>query len=112
MAGELSFFASQLAVDKAKQQLSRREHPAMGLRVGVMGAGCSGLNYRIEFAEAIRETDYVFEFDGLKIIIDPKSYIYLSGSTLDYEMNLMGHGFKFKNPNVKSSCGCGDSFTV
>ena len=109
---EMSFFATHLAVDKAKAQLRSREKPALGLRIGVLGSGCNGLNYKIEFAESIRDKDHVFEFDGLKIVIDPKSYVYLSGSTLDWKSTLIEHGFCFENPNAKTVCGCGSSFNI
>lgn len=100
------------AVEMAKRSIERRGVPTEGLRLGVKGGGCSGVSYAIEFADKIRGRDHVFEFDGLKIVIDPKSLIYLRGSILDYEVKLMQHGFKFRNPNEKSGCGCGESFTV
>lgn len=100
------------AVEMAKKSLARREQPAEGLRLGVRGGGCSGVSYAIEFADKIRARDHVFEFEGLKIVVDPKSLIYLRGSILDYEVKLMQHGFKFRNPNEKTGCGCGESFTV
>jgi iron-sulfur cluster assembly protein len=66
----------------------------------------------IEFADAIRGRDQVFEFEGLKVVVDPKSLVYLRGSVLDYEVKLMSHGFKFRNPNEKKGCGCGESFGI
>jgi iron-sulfur cluster assembly protein len=100
------------AVEMAKKAVERRAQATEGLRLGVRGGGCSGVSYAIEFADKIRGRDHVFEFDGVKIVIDPKSLIYLRGSVLDYEVKLMQHGFKFRNPNEKSGCGCGESFTV
>lgn len=100
------------AVEMAKKSIERRGVPTEGLRLGVKGGGCSGVSYAIEFADKIRGRDHVFEFQGLKIVIDPKSLIYLRGSVLDYEVKLMQHGFKFRNPNEKAGCGCGESFTV
>ena len=100
------------AVEMAKKAIAKRDQPTEGLRLGVRGGGCSGVSYAIEFADKIRGRDHVFEFDGLKIVIDPKSLIYLRGSVLDYEVKLMQHGFKFRNPNEKSGCGCGESFTI
>lgn len=100
------------AVEIAKKAIERRAESAQGLRLGVKGGGCSGVSYVIEFADKIRARDLVFEFDGLKVIVDPKSLVYLRGSILDYEVKLMQHGFKFLNPNEKSSCGCGESFMV
>jgi iron-sulfur cluster assembly protein len=100
------------AVEMAKKSIERRGVPTEGLRLGVKGGGCSGVSYAIEFADKIRGRDHVFEFQGLKVVVDPKSLIYLRGSVLDYEVKLMQHGFKFRNPNEKAGCGCGESFTV
>ncbi|MEM9188220.1 MAG: iron-sulfur cluster assembly accessory protein [Myxococcota bacterium] len=100
------------AIEMAKKALKRRGTPESGLRLGVRGGGCSGVSYAIEFADKVRKKDNVFDFDGLKVVIDPKSLIYLRGSVLDYEFKLMSHGFKFVNPNESGSCGCGESFTV
>jgi iron-sulfur cluster assembly protein len=100
------------AIEMAKKAIEKRGTPTEGLRLGVKGSGCSGVSYAIEFADKIRSRDHVFDFEGLKIVIDPKSLAYLRGSTLDYEVKLMQHGFKFINPNEKSKCGCGESFTV
>lgn len=100
------------AIEMAKKAIEKRGTPTEGLRLGVKGSGCSGVSYAIEFADKIRSRDHVFDFEGLKIVIDPKSLVYLRGSTLDYEVKLMQHGFKFINPNEKSKCGCGESFTV
>jgi iron-sulfur cluster assembly protein len=82
-----------------------------GLRLGVMGGGCSGLSYSIKFDTRPRERDRIYEFDGVRIFVDPKSFIYLHGMTLDYEETLMRQGFNFINPNSTRSCGCGSSFT-
>ncbi|MDW8246115.1 MAG: iron-sulfur cluster assembly accessory protein [Sandaracinaceae bacterium] len=100
-----------LAIEMAKKAIARRGLPTFGLRLGIRGGGCSGASYVIEFVEQPRERDHVFEFDGLKVVIDPKSLLLLKGSTIDYERKLMGHGFKFINPNEKKSCGCGQSFS-
>jgi len=100
------------AVDMAKKALLKRGTPEAALRVGVRGGGCSGASYVIEFADKIRSRDLVFEFDGLKVVTDPKSLIYLRGSILDYEVKLMQHGFKFLNPNERAACGCGTSFGI
>lgn len=100
------------AIEMAMKAIARRTTPTEGLRLGVRGGGCSGVSYAIEFADKIRTRDHVLDFNGLKVIVDPKSLIYLRGSILDYEVKLMQHGFKFRNPNEKSGCGCGESFTV
>lgn len=83
-----------------------------GLRLGVSGGGCSGLSYVIKFDTHPRERDRIFEFDGVRVFIDPKSFVYLNGMTLDYEETLMRQGFNFINPNASRSCGCGTSFSV
>jgi iron-sulfur cluster assembly protein len=83
-----------------------------GLRLGVLGGGCSGLSYQFKFDTQPRPKDNVFEFDGVKNFVDPKSLIYLRGMTLDYKESLMQSGFVFENPNAKKSCGCGTSFAA
>lgn len=92
----------------AKEGISPEEG---GLRLGVMGGGCSGLSYSIRFDTRPRERDRVYDFDGVRIFVDPKSFIYLHGMTLDYEQTLMKQGFNFINPNSNRSCGCGSSFS-
>jgi iron-sulfur cluster assembly protein len=82
-----------------------------GLRLGVQGGGCSGLSYNIRFDTQPRERDRVFQYGDVRIFIDPKSFIYLHGMTLDYEETLMHQGFVFQNPNAQKSCGCGTSFS-
>ncbi|HEV2114296.1 MAG TPA: iron-sulfur cluster assembly accessory protein [Terriglobales bacterium] len=82
-----------------------------GLRLGVQGGGCSGLSYNIRFDSKARERDRVYDFDGVRVFVDPKSFIYLHGMVLDYEETLMQQGFVFRNPNAKRSCGCGSSFS-
>src|SRR6185503_9520593 len=83
-----------------------------GLRVGVQGGGCSGLSYNIRFDTQPRERDRVYDFDGVRVFVDPKSFIYLHGMVLDYEETLMKQGFNFINPNSQKSCGCGSSFSA
>jgi iron-sulfur cluster assembly protein len=82
-----------------------------GLRLGVQGGGCSGLSYHITFDSQPRERDRVFQFDEVRVFVDPKSFVYLNGITLDWEETLMQRGFVFRNPNAKKSCGCGSSFS-
>ena len=84
----------------------------VGLRLGVKTSGCSGLAYVLEFVDEVNEDDSVFDQDGVKIIVDAKSLIYLDGTELDYTREGLNEGFKFNNPNVKDACGCGESFTV
>jgi iron-sulfur cluster assembly protein len=100
------------AIEMAKHALVRRGTPDGSLRLGVRGGGCSGVSYAIEFSDKVRPRDHQFDFDGLRVVVDPKSLVYLRGSVLDYEVELMQHGFKFRNPNEKSNCGCGESFSV
>ena len=83
-----------------------------GLRLGVLGGGCSGLSYQFKFDAKPRPTDHVFEFDGVKIFIDPKSMLYLDGMTLDWKDSLIQSGFVFDNPHAQKSCGCGTSFSA
>jgi iron-sulfur cluster assembly accessory protein len=83
-----------------------------GLRVRVVGGGCSGLMYKMEIGDGAQDGDETFERDGFRVYIDRKSLFFLNGSELDYHEGLTGAGFKFQNPNVKGSCGCGESFHV
>jgi iron-sulfur cluster assembly protein len=83
-----------------------------GLRLGVLGGGCSGLSYQFKFDAKERPTDKVLDYDGVKIFVDPKSLIYLEGMILDYQESLMQSGFVFDNPNAKKACGCGTSFSA
>jgi len=83
-----------------------------GLRLGVKGGGCSGMSYAVGFDAHPRERDRIFTFDGVRVFIDPKSFVYLHGMTLDYEETLLRQGFNFINPNSTKSCGCGSSFSV
>ena len=100
------------AVPRLKQLLSERQTPNAGLRIMVKGGGCSGLAYQMEWAEGPRERDKIFERDGVRVFVDPKSYLYLMGTELIFEETMMASGFKLQNPNVKAACGCGDSFAV
>ena len=85
--------------------------PGGGVRLGVVGGGCSGLSYEMDFSEQ-RPDDRVIEFEGFRILLDPKSTIYLKGITLDFQDGLQGKGFIFSNPNARNTCGCGESFAV
>ena len=99
---------NRIRVAMAKEGVSPEEG---GLRLGVMGGGCSGLSYSIKFDTRPRERDRIYEFDGVRVFVDPKSFLYLHGMTLDYEETLMRQGFNFINPNSSRSCGCGSSFS-
>ena len=83
-----------------------------GIRVGVKTSGCSGMAYTLEFVDEIQPEDQVFEQDGVKVFVDPKSLVYLNGTQVDFSKEGLQEGFKFENPNVKESCGCGESFHV
>lgn len=82
------------------------------IRVGVKGGGCSGLSYELSFDTVMKEDDKVFEDNGMKVVVDKKSFLYLIGTELDYSGGLNGKGFIFKNPNANRTCGCGESFAV
>ena len=84
----------------------------LGLRLGVRTTGCSGLAYKLEFADAANPEDVAFECHGVKVLVDPKSLQYIDGTELDYAREGLNEGFKFRNPNVKDECGCGESFNV
>jgi iron-sulfur cluster assembly protein len=99
----------RIRVILAKEGISTEEG---GLRLGVKGGGCSGMSYVIAFDARPRERDHIFTFDGVSVFIDPKSFVFLNGMTLDFEETLMRQGFNFINPNSTRSCGCGTSFSV
>ena len=83
-----------------------------GIRIGVKTSGCSGMAYTLEFADEVLPDDLVFEGHGVKVLVDPKSHVYLDGTELDFTKEGLKEGFKFANPNVKNECGCGESFNV
>jgi len=84
----------------------------VGLRLGVKTTGCSGMAYKIEFADSVGDTDVQFETNGVRVLVDPESLSYLDGTELDFVREGLNEGFRFNNPNVKAACGCGESFTV
>ncbi len=84
----------------------------VGVRIGVKTSGCSGMSYKLEFADEAAQEDIVFECHGVKVLVDPKSLSYVDGTELDYAREGLNEGFKFNNPNVKDQCGCGESFNV
>ncbi len=100
------------AVKKVKEIMAQQNPVPAGLRVGVVGGGCSGFSYSMSFENSAGMMDKVFDADGLKVYVDATSAMYLNGCTVDYVETLEGAGFKFENPNVKSTCGCGSSFNV
>jgi iron-sulfur cluster assembly accessory protein len=100
------------AIAKVKDIMAQQNPAPAGLRVGVVGGGCSGFSYSMQFETNAGLMDKVFDMDGLKVYVDATSVMYLNGCTVDYVETLEGAGFKFENPNVKSTCGCGSSFNV
>ena len=100
------------AVSKVKEIMAQQNPTPAGLRVGVVGGGCSGFSYSMSFENSAGMMDKVFDMEGLKVFVDATSVMYLDGCRVDYVETLEGAGFKFENPNVKSTCGCGSSFQV
>ncbi|MSQ80913.1 MAG: iron-sulfur cluster assembly protein IscA [Candidatus Methylopumilus sp.] len=102
---------TQKAAERVEKYLKHRGK-GIGLRLGVKTTGCSGMAYTLEFVDETLPEDQIFESHGVKIMIDPKSLVYIDGTELDFEKEGLNEGFKFNNPNVKAECGCGESFTV
>ncbi len=101
------------AAEEAQKIIQENEMPvSAGVRLGVKSGGCSGLNYELDIVEDANDNDRVFEQHGLKLFCDPKSYLYLKGTQVDFHRTMTESGFKFSNPNAKRSCGCGTSFAV
>jgi iron-sulfur cluster assembly protein len=109
---EATVHVTPKAVGKIKESFAREGVSGGGLRLGVLGGGCSGLSYQFKYDKEPRPNDHIFEFNGVKVFVDPKSMLYLNGMTLDYKESLMYSGFAFENPNAEKSCGCGTSFTA
>lgn len=107
----MAVFMTQEAIAEVKRMIAKESRPDAGLRVGVKGGGCSGLSYFLEFSEK-KEKDNEFVYEGVKVFVDPKSDLYLNGTTLDYVDTLQEKGFRFVNPNASKTCGCGESFSV
>ena len=99
------------AADHVQRYIAKRGK-GVGLRLGVRTTGCSGLAYKLEFADEITAEDTTFESNGVRVLVDPKSLAYLEGTELDYVREGLNEGFKFNNPNEKDRCGCGESFNV
>ncbi|HZE18750.1 MAG TPA: iron-sulfur cluster assembly accessory protein [Candidatus Angelobacter sp.] len=100
------------AVEFVKRSRAKEGKEGEALRVGVKAGGCSGYNYFLGFTKDQRATDTVLEYDGLTVYIDPRSLEVMAGTEIDYQRGLLGAGIQFKNPRVKKSCGCGESFTI
>lgn len=108
-----SVSVTEVAAEEIKRIMEQQKIPdTYGLRVGVVGGGCSGMQYTMDFTEKASEGDRVFEEHGVRLFVDLKSYLYLQGTTLDFSTGLNGRGFLFTNPNANKSCGCGSSFSV
>jgi iron-sulfur cluster assembly protein len=101
---------TEKAVAEVKKQAAKRGKPSSALRVGIRGGGCTGFSYLFEWSDGEPKAhDKIVEKDGVRLYVDPKSFVYLDGTELDFVTSMMGYGFKFNNPNVKSTCGCGES---
>ncbi len=107
----MSVSMTQAAATHVQNFLTKRGK-GVGLRLGVKTTGCSGMAYKLEYADAVEGDDQVFESFGVKLLVDPKSLPYIGGTELDFVREGLNEGFKFNNPNVKDECGCGESFTV
>ena len=103
---------SEAALKQVKELMAAQKLENVHLRMGVKGGGCSGLSYSLEFDNEVGPHDKTFDIDGVKVVVDAKSYLYLNGVTLDYVMQGLTGGFTFVNPSAKSSCGCGTSFSA
>jgi iron-sulfur cluster assembly protein len=103
---------TDIAKNEVKKLLANQGKPDSFLRLGVKGGGCSGLSYDVKLDDQIQEFDREFEVDGVKVVSDSKSLVYLDGMTIDFSTELVGGGFRFVNPNASGSCGCGTSFSV
>jgi iron-sulfur cluster assembly protein len=106
------FSLTDSAVERLKRLSVEHSTPQGGLRVAIKGGGCSGLMYVMDWIDVPKEKDKVFEREGVRVFIDPRSFLLLAGSELHYEETLMSAGFKVRNPNTTGSCGCGESFSV
>lgn len=108
----LDIILTPKALEKIKEIISKQPSPGKGLRIAVVGGGCSGFQYQMRLENEPTAEDLILEKDGLKIFLDPRSALYLDGVTIDYVESLEGTGFKFHNPKATGTCGCGESFNV
>lgn len=111
MCGPMAITMTPAARKHVVGYLEKRGH-GEGIRLGVRTTGCSGMAYVLEFVDEVQAEDQVFETEGVKVVVDPKSLIYLDGTELDYVREGLNEGFQFNNPNVRNECGCGESFNV
>ncbi|CAN5788692.1 iron-sulfur cluster assembly protein IscA [soil metagenome] len=109
LPGKREIEVTAAAAEEIAKQKAKRGTPEAIIRIGVRGGGCTGFTYVFEWADQVRPTDKVFSGHGESIVVDPKSLVYLGGMQLDFVKGMMGHGFKFNNPNAKGACGCGES---
>lgn len=101
---------TEAAAEEIKRQQAKRGSPDAAIRIGIRGGGCTGYSYLFDWVEGEpRPNDKVFAAHGVRVYVDPKSLVYLRGTELDFVTSMMGHGFKFNNPNAKGTCGCGES---
>jgi len=107
----MTISVTQAAADHVQRHLANRGS-GMGIRVGVRTTGCSGMAYVLEFVDEVDKEDSVYEGHGIKVVVDPKSLVFLDGTELDFVKEGLNEGFQFKNPNVSAECGCGESFTI
>jgi len=104
-------FVTDKAVEELKRSITKEENKNMAVRLGVQGGGCSGLSYKLTY-DTPKENDHSLDLQGITVVVDRKSAIYLKGMTLDFNDSLSSRGFVFKNPNATNTCGCGESFSV
>ncbi len=109
--GDAPVTLTSKAVEKVREAIAAEGLLGHGIRIGVMGGGCAGFQYSMDFEKEPRDGDISFEQEGIRLFVDPMSSMYLQGVTIDYVVGLQGAGFKFENPNAKTTCGCGSSFS-
>ncbi len=107
----MALTVTEKAAEHVQKFLNKRGK-GIGIRIGVKTGGCSGMSYALEFADTVNPEDNVYETNGIKVVVDPKSLVYIDGTEIDFVKEGLQSGFKFKNPNEKESCGCGKSFHV